>query len=92
VHGILIQLPLPRHVEIRKVLERISVDKDVDGFLGINRLPDGPRGCARSRIRNLPGCSSPFRGSGAWRAPSANNLTARQRCSANENMRLRHFR
>jgi len=32
VHGILIQLPLPRHVEIRKVLERISVDKDVDGF------------------------------------------------------------
>jgi methylenetetrahydrofolate dehydrogenase (NADP+)/methenyltetrahydrofolate cyclohydrolase len=32
VHGILIQLPLPKHVEIRKVLERISVDKDVDGF------------------------------------------------------------
>ncbi len=32
MHGILIQLPLPQHVEIRKVLERISVDKDVDGF------------------------------------------------------------
>jgi methylenetetrahydrofolate dehydrogenase (NADP+)/methenyltetrahydrofolate cyclohydrolase len=32
IHGILIQLPLPKHVEIRKVLERISVDKDVDGF------------------------------------------------------------
>jgi methylenetetrahydrofolate dehydrogenase (NADP+) / methenyltetrahydrofolate cyclohydrolase len=32
VHGILIQLPLPRHVEIRNVLERIAVDKDVDGF------------------------------------------------------------
>jgi len=32
VHGILIQLPLPPHVEIRKVLERVSVDKDVDGF------------------------------------------------------------
>jgi len=31
-HGILIQLPLPKHVEIRRVLERISVDKDVDGF------------------------------------------------------------
>src|SRR5688572_12421443 len=31
-HGILIQLPLPKHIEIRKVLERISVDKDVDGF------------------------------------------------------------
>jgi len=32
VHGILIQLPLPAHVQIRNVLERISVDKDVDGF------------------------------------------------------------
>ncbi len=32
VHGILIQLPLPAHVEVHKVLERISVDKDVDGF------------------------------------------------------------
>jgi methylenetetrahydrofolate dehydrogenase (NADP+)/methenyltetrahydrofolate cyclohydrolase len=32
VHGILIQLPLPPHVAIRKVLERVSVDKDVDGF------------------------------------------------------------
>jgi len=32
IHGILIQLPLPKHIEIRKVLERISVDKDVDGF------------------------------------------------------------
>jgi methylenetetrahydrofolate dehydrogenase (NADP+)/methenyltetrahydrofolate cyclohydrolase len=32
VHGILIQLPLPPHVAIRNVLERVSVDKDVDGF------------------------------------------------------------
>jgi len=32
VHGILVQLPLPPHIAIRKVLERISVDKDVDGF------------------------------------------------------------
>ena len=32
VHGILIQLPLPKQIEMRSVLERISVDKDVDGF------------------------------------------------------------
>ena len=32
VHGILIQLPLPAHIEMRSVLERISVEKDVDGF------------------------------------------------------------
>ena len=32
VHGILVQLPLPRQIDNRKVLEAISVDKDVDGF------------------------------------------------------------
>ncbi len=32
VHGILIQLPLPAHVSMRRVLEAVSVDKDVDGF------------------------------------------------------------
>ena len=32
VHGILVQLPLPPHIEIRAVLERIAIAKDVDGF------------------------------------------------------------
>lgn len=32
VHGILVQLPLPRHIDMRRVLETISVRKDVDGF------------------------------------------------------------
>jgi methylenetetrahydrofolate dehydrogenase (NADP+)/methenyltetrahydrofolate cyclohydrolase len=32
VHGILVQLPLPRHVNARKVLEAVSPAKDVDGF------------------------------------------------------------
>lgn len=32
VHGILVQLPLPKHVNIRQVLEAISPHKDVDGF------------------------------------------------------------
>ncbi len=31
-HGVLVQLPLPAHIAMRRVLERISVDKDVDGF------------------------------------------------------------
>jgi methylenetetrahydrofolate dehydrogenase (NADP+)/methenyltetrahydrofolate cyclohydrolase len=31
-HGILIQLPLPAHIGMDRVLERISVSKDVDGF------------------------------------------------------------
>jgi len=32
VHGILVQLPLPRHIDVRRVVESIDVDKDVDGF------------------------------------------------------------
>ncbi|MBS0417941.1 MAG: bifunctional methylenetetrahydrofolate dehydrogenase/methenyltetrahydrofolate cyclohydrolase FolD [Proteobacteria bacterium] len=32
IHGVLVQLPLPKHIEMRKVLESISVEKDVDGF------------------------------------------------------------
>ncbi len=32
VHGILVQLPLPPHISPRRVLETISIAKDVDGF------------------------------------------------------------
>jgi len=32
IHGILIQLPLPPHIQLARVLEAISVHKDVDGF------------------------------------------------------------
>ena len=32
VHGILVQLPLPPHISVPNVLERIAPDKDVDGF------------------------------------------------------------
>jgi methylenetetrahydrofolate dehydrogenase (NADP+) / methenyltetrahydrofolate cyclohydrolase len=32
VHGILVQLPLPRHMDDQKVIERVSPLKDVDGF------------------------------------------------------------
>jgi methylenetetrahydrofolate dehydrogenase (NADP+) / methenyltetrahydrofolate cyclohydrolase len=32
IHGILVQLPLPRHMDTNKVIETISPAKDVDGF------------------------------------------------------------
>ena len=32
IHGILVQLPLPEHIDVNKVIETIAVDKDVDGF------------------------------------------------------------
>jgi methylenetetrahydrofolate dehydrogenase (NADP+)/methenyltetrahydrofolate cyclohydrolase len=36
VDGILVQSPLPQHIDEEKLIERISVDKDVDGFHPFN--------------------------------------------------------
>lgn len=36
VDGILVQLPLPKHIDEREILERIDPEKDVDGFHPIN--------------------------------------------------------
>jgi methylenetetrahydrofolate dehydrogenase (NADP+)/methenyltetrahydrofolate cyclohydrolase len=46
VHGILVQLPLPGHVDPDKVIDAIDPAKDVDGFHVINagRLATGGRG------------------------------------------------
>lgn len=32
VDGILVQLPLPKHLDVQQIIERIRPDKDVDGF------------------------------------------------------------
>ena len=55
--GILVQLPLPKHIDASKVVERIDPRKDVDGFhpYNIGRLvqktptlrPCTPYGCMR---------------------------------------------
>jgi methylenetetrahydrofolate dehydrogenase (NADP+)/methenyltetrahydrofolate cyclohydrolase len=55
VHGILVQLPLPRHIDSARVLDAVSPDKDVDGFHVINAgrlaaglpglVPCTPLGC-----------------------------------------------
>ena len=57
VHGILVQLPLPEHLNAEVILDRIDPQKDVDGFHpdNIGRLAQGrpryiaatPRGCMR---------------------------------------------
>jgi len=36
IHGILVQLPLPKHIDEKKILNAIDPDKDVDGFHPIN--------------------------------------------------------
>lgn len=57
VHGILVQLPLPKHINEENILTEISLEKDVDGFhpLNIGKLamkgrdplfvPCTPKGC-----------------------------------------------
>lgn len=46
VHGILVQLPLPGHIDEEAVINSISVDKDVDGFhlSNVGRLSIGADG------------------------------------------------
>lgn len=48
IDGILVQLPLPKHVDTKRLLEAVSPDKDVDGFHPVNagRLQTGQGGLA----------------------------------------------
>jgi len=68
VHGILVQLPLPKHLDADAVLNAITPDKDVDGFHPVNvgrlwtgnpvSIPCTPRGCSlilRDRLGDLAG-------------------------------------
>lgn len=36
IHGILLQCPVPKHIDVNKAFRRISPNKDVDGFNPIN--------------------------------------------------------
>jgi methylenetetrahydrofolate dehydrogenase (NADP+)/methenyltetrahydrofolate cyclohydrolase len=68
VHGILVQLPLPAHMDADRVIDAIAPEKDVDGFhvLNVGRLATGlpamvsctPLGCLmllRDRLGSLSG-------------------------------------
>lgn len=46
IHGILVQLPLPSHIDEQAILRAIDPDKDVDGFHAMNagRLLNGEKG------------------------------------------------
>ena len=57
IHGILVQMPLPRHIDAQKVIAAIATEKDVDGFsvLSAGELASGlpglrpctPYGCMK---------------------------------------------
>ena len=68
ISGILVQLPLPKHIDKRKVIETILPSKDVDGFHPINvgnlssgyesNIPCTPLGCyllLKKAEKNLSG-------------------------------------
>jgi methylenetetrahydrofolate dehydrogenase (NADP+)/methenyltetrahydrofolate cyclohydrolase len=91
VDGILVQLPLPEHIDEQVVLTRISPDKDVDGFHPVNagRLATGlhgfvpctPLGCVmllEDRLGDLSGLDAVVVGrSNIVGKPMAALLTAR---------------
>jgi methylenetetrahydrofolate dehydrogenase (NADP+)/methenyltetrahydrofolate cyclohydrolase len=71
VHGILVQLPLPKHIDPRKVIEAIDPAKDVDGFHPVNvgrlaigedsLVPCTPAGSlilAKRAMPKLAGCNA----------------------------------
>ncbi len=58
VHGILVQLPLPKHIDETKVIEAIDPSKDVDGFhpFNVGRLVIGLdtfRSCTPAGVQQL---------------------------------------
>jgi methylenetetrahydrofolate dehydrogenase (NADP+)/methenyltetrahydrofolate cyclohydrolase len=71
IHGILVQLPLPGHIDSAKVLDAISPEKDVDGFHVMNAgrlavglpglVPCTPLGCvllAKAVLGDLAGLNA----------------------------------
>ena len=71
VHGILVQMPLPKHIDSAEVLNSINPDKDVDGFhvVNVGRLSTGqdalvactPTGCvmlAKAAMGQLDGVNA----------------------------------
>ena len=67
VDGILVQLPLPKHISSKKIIDKIDPIKDVDGFSAINIgllalgrpnvIPCTPLGCFKliETVQNLEG-------------------------------------
>lgn len=64
IHGILVQLPLPQHLDEGKILNVLKLEKDVDGFHPLNMgnlamrgreplfIPCTPKGCIELLIRS----------------------------------------
>lgn len=93
-HGILVQLPLPKHINAEKVLNSINPDKDVDGFHPVNvgrlwvgeraLVPCTPTGSvilAKSVLSNLSGLDAVVIGRSNIVGKPVAALLLRENCS-----------
>jgi len=94
VHGILVQLPLPKHIDTQKVIEAIRPDKDVDGFHPYNvgmlasggegMVPCTPLGCLmmlKDHLGDLTGLNAVVLGRSNIVGKPMANLLIRESCT-----------
>ena len=94
VHGILVQLPLPKHINQRDIIETIDPKKDVDGFHPINvgnlssgndaMIPCTPLGCfylIKKVIKNLNGMNAVVIGRSNINGKPMTQLLLRENCT-----------
>lgn len=94
VHGILVQLPLPEHINQRDIIETIDPKKDVDGFHPINvgnlssgndaMIPCTPLGCfylIKKVVKNLSGLNAVVIGRSNINGKPMTQLLLRENCT-----------
>jgi len=94
IHGILVQLPLPDHIDSDMVINAIAPEKDVDGFHILNvgllgtgqkaMVPCTPLGCLmllRDRLGNLSGLNAVVVGRSNIVGKPMANLLLRESCT-----------
>ncbi|KPK76240.1 MAG: methenyltetrahydrofolate cyclohydrolase [Phycisphaerae bacterium SM23_30] len=105
IHGILVQLPLPRHINETKVLYAIDPDKDVDGFHPVNvgrmvigepaYLPCTPSGIQQLLIRsgtNIEGAETVIVGRSNIVGKPIANILLQKAAGANATVTICHTR
>ncbi len=94
ISGILVQLPLPKHINKRKVIETIHHEKDVDGFHPMNvgnlssgyssSIPCTPLGCSlllKKAEKNLSGKHAVIIGRSNLNGKPMTQLLLRENCT-----------